>query len=114
MRSDPGWEGSRDCQLWGNDAGTGAHGGMAESPTSRVGGDGEYGSLLDCSPRDIGSPRFQNAAGGYTPTGAGAGSRQEDRPNRLRVDSAAAQLWVVARFVPAGGNRVHAADAGAR
>src|SRR5215469_3970836 len=86
MRSDPGWERSRDCRLWGNDARTGAHGGMVESPTGRVSSDGEYGSLLDCSPRGIGRAKFQSAAGGYTPTGAGAGARQEDRPDRLRVD----------------------------
>ena len=57
---------------------------------------------------------FKVLTGGYTPTGAGPGARQEDRPDRLRVDSAAARLRIIARLVSAGGSRVHATDAGAR
>ena len=34
-------------------------------------------------------------------------------PDRLRMDSATAQLRIVARFVPARGSGVHAADTGA-
>jgi Transposase len=41
------------------------------------------------------------------------GRGQENRSHRLRVDSAAAQLRLATSFVPAGGNSMHAANAGA-
>jgi hypothetical protein len=46
-------------------------------------------------------------------TGAGAGARQQIGPHGLRMDSAVAQLRIVAGFVPTRGSRVHAADVGA-
>ena len=46
-------------------------------------------------------------------TGAGAGRGQKDGSDRLRMDSAAAQLRLAAGFVPAGGNHMHAAHPGA-
>jgi hypothetical protein len=50
---------------------------------------------------------------GHAATGAGAGAGQKDGCERLRMDSAAAQLRLAAGIVPAGGSRVHAAHAGA-
>ena len=41
------------------------------------------------------------------------GRDKKSRPDRLRVDSTAAQLRFAARFVPAGGSGVHATDASA-
>jgi hypothetical protein len=38
---------------------------------------------------------------------------QEDGPDGLRVDSAAAQLRIASQFVPTGGSGLHAADTGA-
>src|SRR5262252_3808537 len=38
---------------------------------------------------------------------AGAGTRQENRSDRLRMDSTAAQLRIVARFLPAPGTNLH-------
>jgi hypothetical protein len=113
MRSDPGWERPRKSQLRGDDARIDRHGGVAESATGRVGGDGEHRGVLDCTARSVGSARSAIAAGGYTATGAGAGAGQKDGPDRLRVDSAAAQLRIAAGFVPTGGSGLHAADAGA-
>src|SRR5436305_4857446 len=113
MRSDRGWEWSRNRQLRSDDAGTATHGGVAESATGRVGGDGEHGGVLDCPARSSRSARFAGAAGGYTATGRGAGTRPKNRPHGLRVDSAAAQLRLAAGFVPTEGSGVHAADAGA-
>src|SRR6516165_966304 len=78
----------------------------------RVGGDGKYGSLLDCSARGVRSARFASLAGGYTATGASAGAGQENRSQRLRVDSAATQLRTAAGFVPTGGSGMHAANSG--
>jgi transposase len=44
---------------------------------------------------------------------AGAGARQEDRPDGLRVDSATTQLRIAAGFVSTGGSGLYVADAGA-
>src|SRR6516164_198139 len=112
VRSDAGWERSRNRPLRSDDAGIAAPGGVAESTSGRVGGDGKYGSLLDCSARGVRSARFASLAGGYATTGAGTGAGQEDRSQRLRVDSAAAQLRTAAGFVPAGGSGLHAANPG--
>src|SRR6516225_8334661 len=112
MRCDPGGERSRNCQLRGDDAGITAPGGVAESTSGKVSSDGEHGSLLDCSARGVRSARFASLAGGYATTGAGTGAGQENRSQRLRVDAAAAQLRTAAGFVPAGGSRLQAADAG--
>ena len=108
-----GWERSRNRQLRGDHGGIDSYGGVAESATGRVGGDGEHRSLLDCSARGVGSVRSGSAARGSTATGAGARARQKDRPDGLRVDSAAAQLRIAAGFVSTGGIGLHAADAGA-
>src|SRR6516162_3991553 len=105
-------ERSRNRQLQSNDAGIAAPGGVAESTSGRVGGDGEHGSLLDCSPRGVRSARFASLSGGYATTGAGTGAGQENRSQRLRVDAAAAQLRTAAGFVPAGGSGMHAANPG--
>src|ERR1700722_7651522 len=113
MRSDRGGERSRNRQLRGDDGGTDTHGGVAESTAGRVGGIRKHRSVLDCPARGAGRARFASAAGGYTATGAGARAGQKDRPDGLRVDSAAAQLRITAGFVSTGGSSLHAADAGA-
>ena len=46
-------------------------------------------------------------------TGTGARARQEDGPERLRVDSTAAQLRFAARLIPTARGGVHVTDAGA-
>src|SRR6516162_9131253 len=102
----------REIASFSNDAGIAAPGGVAESTSGRVGGDGKYGSLLDCSARGVRSARFASLAGGYTATGASAGAGQENRSQRLRVDSAATQLRTAAGFVPTGGSGMHAANSG--
>src|SRR6202030_3364011 len=98
---------------WGNDRRTVTHGGVAESTAGRVGGDGKHRSVLDCPARGAGSARSATAAGRYSAADASAGTGQKIGPDRLRVDSTAAQLRLAARFVPAGGSGVHAADASA-
>src|SRR6516225_1347841 len=112
VRSDAGWERSRNRQLRSDDAGIAAPGGVAESTSGRVGGNGKYGSLLDCSARDVRRTRLASLSGGYTATGASAGAGQENRSQRLRVDSAATQLRTAAGFVPTGGSGMHAANSG--
>src|ERR1700723_714639 len=104
MRSDRGGERSRNRQLRGDDGGTDTHGGVAESTAGRVGGIRKHRSVLDCPARGAGRARFASAAGGYTATGAGARAGQKDRPDGLRVDSAAAQLRITAGFVSTGGS----------
>src|SRR6516225_3940889 len=48
--------------------------------SGRVGGNGKYGSLLDCSARGVRSARFASLAGGYTATGASAGGTRKPIP----------------------------------
>src|SRR5579863_4147791 len=101
------------ARLWGNDRRAATHGGVAEDPAGRVGGDGKHRGLLDCSARGVRRTGVTVAAGGYPAAGKGTGAGQKDRSDRLRVDSTAAQLRLAARFVPAEGGGVHAAHAGA-
>src|SRR5215831_9572074 len=100
MRSDGGWKGSRNCQLRSDDAGVAAHGSLAESAAGGIGGDGEHRGLLDCSARGVGGAGLAGAAGEHSPVSAGTGAEQKKRPHGLRMDSAAAQLWIAAGFVP--------------
>src|SRR5580698_4627902 len=113
MRSNPECAGPRNHQLRGDDTGIDTHGGVAEGAPCRVGGDGEHRSLLDCTARGVGSPRVASTTGRYAATSAGAGTRQKDGSDRLRVDSTVAQLRLATEFLPAGGSSVHAAHAGA-
>jgi hypothetical protein len=63
--------------------------------------------------RGVGRARFAGVAGGHSAASTCDGTGQEDGRERLRLHSAAAQLRLAASLVPAGGNSMHVADAGA-
>ena len=81
VRSDAGWERSRNRPLRSDDAGIAAPGGVAEGTSGRVSGDGKHGSLLDCSPRGVRGAKFASLAGGYATTGAVPGRDKKTDPS---------------------------------
>src|ERR1022692_4203317 len=94
-------------------SGTRKDGRVVKTAPGGIGGNGEHRGVLDCASGGVGGAWIGSAAGEHPRTDPRTRTTQ-DGPDRLPVDSTAAQLRIAARIVPAPGADLHAANAGAR